>query len=61
MHDPHEPHLTVMKRILRYLQGILTTACFFVVPLRRTLSSTPMFTGSVVLTLTGPLRATRCS
>jgi hypothetical protein len=21
MHDPREPHLTVMKRILRYLQG----------------------------------------
>jgi hypothetical protein len=23
MHDPREPHLTVMKRILRYLQGTL--------------------------------------
>jgi hypothetical protein len=23
MHDPHEPHLTVVKRILRYLQGTL--------------------------------------
>jgi hypothetical protein len=21
MHDPREPHLTAMKRILRYLQG----------------------------------------
>jgi hypothetical protein len=23
MHDPREPHLTVMKRILRYLRGML--------------------------------------
>jgi hypothetical protein len=23
MHDPQEPHLTAMKRILRYLQGTL--------------------------------------
>jgi hypothetical protein len=23
MHDPREPHLTAMKRILRYLQGTL--------------------------------------
>jgi hypothetical protein len=22
MHDPREPHLTAMKRILRYLQGM---------------------------------------
>jgi hypothetical protein len=23
MHDPREPHLTAVKRILRYLQGTL--------------------------------------
>jgi hypothetical protein len=23
MHDPREPHLTIVKRILRYLQGTL--------------------------------------
>jgi hypothetical protein len=38
-----------------------TIVCFFVVPLRRTSSSTLMLTGPVVPTLTGPLRATRCS
>jgi hypothetical protein len=24
MHDPHEPHLATLKRILRYLQGTLS-------------------------------------
>ena len=23
MHDPHEPHLTLVKRILRYVRGTL--------------------------------------
>jgi hypothetical protein len=23
MHDPHEPHLATLKRILRYIRGIL--------------------------------------
>jgi hypothetical protein len=35
MHDPREPHLTAMKRTLRYLQGILDYSLF----LRRSASS----------------------
>jgi hypothetical protein len=38
-----------------------TSACFFVAPLRQTLSSTLMLTGPVVPTLVGLLRATQCS
>jgi hypothetical protein len=36
------------------------TACFFVVPLRQTSSSTMMLTGPVVSTLASPLQAMRC-
>jgi hypothetical protein len=25
MHDPHEPHLVLIKRILRYMKGTLST------------------------------------
>jgi hypothetical protein len=25
MHDPHEPHLALIKRILRYVKGMLST------------------------------------
>jgi hypothetical protein len=35
MHDPREPHLTAMKRTLRYLQGILDYSLL----LRRSASS----------------------
>jgi len=28
MHDPKEPHLAAMKRILRYVQGTLDLGCY---------------------------------
>jgi hypothetical protein len=42
-------------------RALLTTTCFFTAHLCQISSSTLMLTGSVVPTLTGPLRATRCS
>jgi hypothetical protein len=38
MHDPHEPHLTAMKRVLRYLRGSLD----FGLHLRRSASSSEL-------------------
>jgi hypothetical protein len=61
MHDPREPHLTVAKHILQYLQGTLDYGL-----LLRRASTLDL----VVYTdadwagypaLAGPLRATRCS
>jgi hypothetical protein len=52
MHDPWEPHLTAMKRILRYLQGTPDYGLFCVVRAALTSSSTRMLTGPIVQTLT---------
>jgi hypothetical protein len=61
MHTSREPHLTALKRILRYLAAPSTTASSSVHPRRRSLWSTPTLTGSTVPTRAGPLSAMSCS
>jgi hypothetical protein len=61
MHDPREPHLTAMKRILRYLLGRQTMVFFCVVQATPTSSSTRMLTGPVVQTHAALRQAMQCS
>ena len=60
MHDPKEPHLTAMKRILRYVQGTLEVF-IFTGPRLMTSQSILMLIGLVVPTLVAPRLATVCS
>jgi hypothetical protein len=61
MHDPREPHLTAMKRILRYLQGAPDYGLFCVVRAALTSSSTRTMTWPVVQTHVALHQVMRCS
>jgi hypothetical protein len=60
MHDPGEPHLTAMKRIMRYLQG---TPEYGLLLRRSSSSDLVVYTnaGPVVQTLAALRQAMRCS
>jgi hypothetical protein len=60
MHTPWEPHLTALKRILRYLRGSLDTASYSDHPRRRNSWSTPTPTGLAVQTRVDPPPVTPC-
>ena len=61
MHDPKEPHLAAMKRILRYVQGTLTLVSIFTGPHLMILQSTLMLIGLVAPTPVVLPLATVCS
>jgi hypothetical protein len=61
MHTPREPHLTALKRILRYLRGSLDYDLLLRPSRRRSSWSTPTLTGLAVPTRAGPPPVTPCS
>jgi hypothetical protein len=61
MHTPREPHLTALKRILRYFRGSLDYNLLLRPPRHRSSWSTPTLTGLAVLTRADPLLVTPCS
>jgi len=61
MHDPREPHLAALKRILRYVRGTLHMGLLVRPLLLWIWWFTLMLTGLAVLTLASPPRAMRSS
>jgi hypothetical protein len=55
MHDPREPHLAMLKRVLRYVKGTLSTGLHIGAGNITSLQPTPMLTGRAVQTLGVPL------
>ena len=54
MHDPREPHLSMIKQILRYLRALSPLASTLVSALFSPWSPTPMSTGLAAPTLGAP-------